>query len=165
MYRARSAAITARTPTMFWSRDASDGGAAFMRIAAMFRPTPKILVAIAAGVFLLCALAADTPAFQGEPSGRERMAMTPFEAVLSADQRQALLSMVKADKAKLRALHQRLHKAREALIDKLLAPGAAVDVSKETAELKAAQAAMIDERVSIALAARKLLSAQQLKDA
>ncbi len=131
----------------------------------MFRPTPKILVAIAAGVFLLCALAADTPAFQGEPSGRERMAMTPFEAVLSADQRQALLSMVKADKAKLRALHQRLHKAREALIDKLLAPGAAVDVSKETAELKAAQAAMIDERVSIALAARKLLSAQQLKDA
>jgi hypothetical protein len=101
----------------------------------------------------------------GPPGSHERVAMTPFEAVLSPEQKQALLSMVKADQTKLQSLHQRLHQAREALIEKLLSPDVPVDVSKEVAELKAAQAAMTDEHVAIALAVRKLLSPQQLKDA
>jgi Heavy-metal resistance len=101
----------------------------------------------------------------GGPPGRRHMAMMPFEAVLRPDQKLALYTMVKADRAKLEALHQRLHAAREALIQKLLSPEKSVDVSKEVAELKAAQAAMIDQRVDIALAARKLMSPKQLSDA
>jgi hypothetical protein len=125
----------------------------------------KIILAILL-VAGLAASAAPAQAFHGgAPGGRERLAIMPFEAVLSPEQKQALLSMVKADRSKLQALHQRLHKAREALIEKLLSPDATVDVSKETADLKAAQAAMIDERISIALGVRKLLSPTQLKDA
>jgi Spy/CpxP family protein refolding chaperone len=101
----------------------------------------------------------------GGPPGAGRMAMMPFEAVLRPDQKQLLYTMVKADRAKLESLHRRLHAAREALIEKLLAQDPSVDVSNQVAELKAAQAAMIDERVAIALAARKLLSPRQLKDA
>lgn len=104
-------------------------------------------------------------AFPEGPRGHGRLAMTPFEAVLSPDQKIALMAMVKADRNKFQALHQHLRDAREALIAKLLSSDATVDISKEVAQLKAAQAAMIDERVSIALAARKLLSPQQLKDA
>jgi imidazolonepropionase-like amidohydrolase len=104
-------------------------------------------------------------AFNDVPPGHERLSMTPFQAVLSPAQKKTLYSMIKADRAKLDALHQRLHEAREALIEKLLSSDSSVDVTKETADLKAAQAAMIDERVSIALAVRKLLSPQQLKDA
>jgi Spy/CpxP family protein refolding chaperone len=100
---------------------------------------------------------------QGGPSDPHH-GMLPFEAVLSRGQKHQLYSIVKADKAKLDALHQRLHEAREALIQKLFSPGDSVDLTKEVADLKAAQAAMVDERVAIALAARKLLP-QQLKDA
>jgi hypothetical protein len=99
-----------------------------------------------------------------EPSG-ERMGKLPFAAVLRPDQKQQLYSIVKADRAKIESMHRRLHAAREALIAKLLSSGAAVDISQEVAELKAAQAALIDERVSIALAARKMMSAEQLKAA
>jgi hypothetical protein len=95
----------------------------------------------------------------------ERMARLPFTAVLRPDQKSQLYAMLKADGAKIEAIHRRLHAAREALIAKLLAPGPTVDIGKEVAELKAAQAAMIDERVSIALAARKLMSPEQLKAA
>jgi hypothetical protein len=98
----------------------------------------------------------------GAPS--ERMALMPFAAVLRPDQKQLLYSMVKADRAKIESLHRRLHASREALIEKLLS-GPTVDISKEVAELKAAQAAMIDERVSIALAVRKTMSSEQVKAA
>ncbi len=120
-----------------------------------------------ATVFMTAALTALVAAAQsdGGSAGRQRGAMLPFEAVLRPDQKHQLYAIVKADKTKLQTLHQRLHTAREALIQKLLSPDPSVDVSKETADLKAAQAAMIDERVTIALAARKLLSTQQLKDA
>jgi len=127
--------------------------------------TRKFILTIGLAAGTLAAWVAAAQAFHGGPPGRERLTMTPFEAVLSPEQKQALLSMVKADKSKLQALHQRLHQTREALIEKLLSPDAAIDTSKEVAELKAAQAAMIDERLSIALAVRKLLSPQQLKDA
>lgn len=125
----------------------------------------KLLLAILLAAGALGAFAAAAPAFPEGPPRRERLTMTPFEAVLSPEQKQALLSMVKADRNKLQALRQRLHEAREALIAKLLSKDASVDVSKEVAQLKAAQAAMIDERVAIALAARKLLSPKQLNDA
>ncbi len=125
----------------------------------------KLILAILLVAGGLGAFGAVAQAFGGGPAGRERAAMMPFEAVLSPEQKQALLSMVKADKTKLQSLHQRLHQARDTLIEKLLSPDASVDVSKEVAELKAAQAAMIDERVAIALAVRKLLSPQQLKAA
>lgn len=128
----------------------------------MIRKLILTMLLVAAG---LGACGADAQAYRGGPAGREEVAMMPFEAVLSAEQKQALLSMVKADRTKLQSLHQRLHQAREALIEKLLSPDASVDVSKEVAELKNAQAAMTDERVAIALAVRKLLSPQQLKDA
>ncbi len=124
----------------------------------MIKKLIPVIVLLAGGLFF-------SGAAQAFHRGREPIGMEPFEIVLTPQQRQALLSMVKADRAKLRSLHQRLHQAREALIEKLLSPDATVDVSKETAELKSAQAAMIDERVGIALAARKLLTAQQLKDA
>ena len=125
----------------------------------------KIILSMLLVAGSLGALGAFAQAFPGRPAGREGAAMMPFEAVLSPEQKQALLSMVKADRTKLQALHQRLHEAREALIEKLLSPDAPVDVSKQVAELKAAQAAMVDEHVAIALAVRKLLSPQQLKDA
>ena len=125
----------------------------------------KLILAILLVAGGLGAFGAPAQAYRGGPAGRERVAMMPFEAVLSPEQKQALLSMVKADQTKLQSLHQRLHQAREALIEKLLSPDASVDTSKEVAELKAAQAAMADERVAIALAVRKLLSPQQLKDA
>lgn len=128
----------------------------------MIRKFILVILLVAGG---LGAFGAVAQAYRGGPPGREGVAMMPFEAVLSPEQKQALLSMVKADRAKLQSLHQRLHQAREALIEKLISPDASVDVSKEVAELKAAQAAMIDERVAIALAVRKLLSPQQLKDA
>jgi secreted Zn-dependent insulinase-like peptidase len=114
---------------------------------------------IAIGLFVFGAAA------QAFHRGHEPLSTEPFETVLTPQQRQAIFSLVKADRAKLQALHERLHKAREALIDKLLSPEATVDVSQQTAELKAAQAAMIDERVAIAVAAHKMLSPQQLKDA
>ncbi len=120
----------------------------------------SVLVAIGLGVY-----SAGARAFPEGLRGRGRFGMTPFEAVLSPEQKMALMAMVKADRNKFQALHQHLHDARDALIAKLVSPDASVDVSKEVAQLKAAQAAMIDERVSIALAARKLLTPQQLKDA
>jgi Spy/CpxP family protein refolding chaperone len=118
-----------------------------------------MLAAGAAGAFGVAAYSQEGP---GEP---HRSSMMPFEEVLRPDQKHQLYTIVKADKAKLDALRQRLHAAREALIQKLFSPGPTVDLSKEIAELKSAQAAMIDERVAIAQAARKLLSPQQLKDA
>lgn len=124
----------------------------------------KPLLATLFGAVALTAFGAAAYAQHGEPRG-DRMAMMPFAAVLRPDQKQQLYSIVKADRAKLESLHRRLHAAREALIEKLLSPGPTVDISKEVAELKAAQAAMIDERVSIALAARKMLSPEQLKAA
>jgi Spy/CpxP family protein refolding chaperone len=124
----------------------------------------KVILAI---VLVAGGLGAAVAAAQnhGGPSSRERFTMMPFQAVLSPEQKQALYSTVKADRSKLKALHDRLHQAREALIKKLLSPDATVDVSKETAALKAAQAAMTDEHVAIALAVRKLLGPKQLKDA
>ena len=118
-----------------------------------------MLAACAAGAFGIAAYSQESP---GDPHHRPMM---PFAAVLRPAQKRQLFSIIKADKSKLDALHQRLHAAREALIEKLFSPGPTVDLSKEVADLKSAQAAMIDERVSIALAARKLLSPQQLKDA
>ncbi len=88
-----------------------------------------------------------------------------MKEVLRPDQKHAALHHREGGQGETDALHQRLHAAREALIQKLFSPGPTVDLSKEIAELKAAQAAMIDERVAIAQAARKLLSPQQLKDA
>jgi imidazolonepropionase-like amidohydrolase len=128
----------------------------------MFKRLALATVAAAAACFFL---GYGTRAFADPPSGREHFSMTPFQAVLSPAQKRTLYTMIKADRAKLDSLHQRLHDAREALIEKLLSADSSVDVTKETADLKAAQAAMIDERVSIALAVRKLLSPQQLKDA
>jgi Spy/CpxP family protein refolding chaperone len=125
----------------------------------------KLILAIVLVAGGLGAAVATAQAPHGGPPGHERLTMMPFEAVLSPQQKQTLYATVNADRAKIQALHQRLHEARESLIEKLLSPDATVDVSKETAELKAAQSAMIDERVSIALATRKLLSPQQLKDA
>jgi Spy/CpxP family protein refolding chaperone len=125
----------------------------------MIKKLIPVIVLLTGGLFL-----SGAPA-QAFHRGREAIGMEPFEIVLTPQQRQALLSMVKADRGKLQSLHRRLHQAREALIEKLLSPDATVDVSKETAELKAAQAAMIDERVGIALAARKLMTPQQVKDA
>jgi Spy/CpxP family protein refolding chaperone len=118
-----------------------------------------MLAATVAGAFAVGAYS------QEGPGGPRRGSMMPFEGVLRPDQKQQFYSIVKADKKKIDALHQRMHAAREALIQKLFSPGPAPDLSKEIAELKSAQAAMIDERVTIALAARKLLSPQQLKDA
>jgi hypothetical protein len=127
----------------------------------------KFLFATVLALAALGIFAAAAPAFHDGPDGRarERLAMMPFEAVLSPEQKLAFLSMVKADRAKLQSLRQNLHNAREALIDKLLSTDPSVDVSREVAQLKAAQAAMIDERVAIALAARKLMTPKQLKDA
>ncbi len=102
---------------------------------------------------------------QGFHRGREPLSIEPFEIVLTPQQRQAILSLVKADRTKLQLLHERLHKAREALIEKLLSPDAQIDVGPQLGELKAAQAAMLDERIAIALKARKMLTAQQLKNA
>jgi Spy/CpxP family protein refolding chaperone len=126
----------------------------------------KTLTALVMAAATLCAFGAMAQALgMHRGGGREQFAIDPFQIVLTPQQRQALLAMVKADRGKLQSLHERLHKAREALIGKLLSPQSAVDVSKEAAELKAAQAAMVDERVAIALSARKLLTPQQLKDA
>jgi hypothetical protein len=127
----------------------------------------KLLFVVLFAIVGLGAFAVAARAFHEGPPGRERerLTMMPFEAVLSPEQKAALLSMVKADRSKLQSLRQNLHEAREALIDKLLSADTSVDVSKEVAQLKAAQAAMIDERVAIALAARKLLNPKQLKDA
>lgn len=122
------------------------------------RVLATLLAAAAVSTFGVAAYAQ-----HGGPGG-DRMEMMPFAAVLRPDQKQQLFSMVKADRAKLESLHRRLHAAREALIEKLLS-GPAVDINQEVAELKAAQAAMIDERVSIALAARKMMSPEQLKAA
>ena len=123
----------------------------------------RCALAILFGAATLSAFGLSAHAQHGGPPS-ERMAMMPFAAVMRPDQKQLLYSMVKADRAKIESLHRRLHAAREALIDKLLS-GPSVDISKEVAELKAAQAAMIDERVSIALAARKMMSSEQLKTA
>jgi Spy/CpxP family protein refolding chaperone len=125
----------------------------------------KSILAIMLAVGSLGVFTAAAGAFHDGPGARERLTMTPFAAVLTPEQKQTLLSMVKADRNKLQALHKHLHEAREALIDKLLSADPSVDISKQVADLKAAQAAMIDERVSIAVAARKLLTPQQLKDA
>jgi hypothetical protein len=151
------AAIRARKPAILWRPDACKRTENQM--------IKRFLLAILVVASSWGAFAVVARAFPEGHPGRERLTMTPFEAVLSPEQKQALLSMVKADRNKLRSLHQRLHDTRDALITKLLSADASVDVSKEVAELKAAQAAMIDERVAIALAARKLLSPQQLKDA
>lgn len=129
----------------------------------MFKKSFLAIALVAGGLNAFGAAAAQP--YRNGPPGREGVVMMPFEAVLSPEQKQALLSMVKADQTKLESLRQRLHQAREALIEKLVSPDASVDVSKEVTELKAAQAAMTDERVAIALEVRKLLSAQQLKDA
>ena len=123
----------------------------------------RCALAILVGAAALFTLGVAADAQHGGPPG-ERMAMMPFAAVMRPDQKQLLYSMVKADRAKIESLHRRLHAAREALIDKLLS-GPTVDISTEVAELKAAQAAMIDERVSIALTARKMMSSEQLKAA
>jgi len=123
----------------------------------------RCALAILFGAAALFAFGLSAHAQHGGPPS-ERMAMMPFAAVMRPDQKQLLYSMVKADRTKIESLHRRLHAAREALIDKLLS-GPSVDISKEVAELKAAQAAMIDERVSIALAARKMMSSEQLKAA
>jgi Spy/CpxP family protein refolding chaperone len=119
---------------------------------------PATLLAVA-GLWVFGAAA------QSFHRGREQLSIEPFEIVLTPQQRQAILSLVKADRTKLQLLHERLHQAREALIEKLLSPDAKIDVSQQLAELKSAQAAMIDERVTIALKARKMLTAQQLKNA
>ena len=78
-----------------------------------------------ATVFMTAALTALVAAAQsdGGSAGRQRGAMLPFEAVLRPDQKHQLYAIVKADKTKLQTLHQRLHTAREALIQKLLSPG------------------------------------------
>jgi hypothetical protein len=128
----------------------------------MTKQSIAAIVLIAGG---LSAAVAAAQGLHGGPPGHERLGMNPFAAVMSAEQKQALYSTMKADRSKLQALHERLHKAREALMEKLLSANATVDVSQQTAELKAAYAAMIDERVEIAMAARKLLNPQQLKDA
>jgi len=125
----------------------------------------KLVVALMLAVGAATAFGVAAYSQEEGPGGPHRSPMMPFEEVLRPDQKHQLYAIVKADKAKLDALHQRLHAAREALIQKLFSPGPTVDLSKEIAELKAAQAAMIDERVAIAKAARKLLSPQQLKDA
>jgi len=127
--------------------------------------TRKLLLTIVLAASGVAAFGAAARAFHEGPSGHERLTMTPFTAVLRPEQKQALFSMVKADREKVHSLRWQLHTAREALIDKLISTDASIDVSKEVADLKAAQAAMIDERVAIALATRKLLSPQQLKDA
>lgn len=125
----------------------------------------RLLLAAVFMAATLTALVAAAQSYGDGPPDHQRGAMLPFEAVLRPDQKHQLYTIVKADKVKLQSLHQQLHAAREALIRKLLSPDQSVDVSKETANLKAAQAAMIDERVAIAVAARKLLSPRQLKDA
>src|SRR5208337_287148 len=95
------------------------------------------------GAAAVSALGVAAHAQRGGSSG-ERMAMMPFAAVLRPDQKQLFYSMVKADRARIESLHRRLHAAREVLIEKLLAPGPIVDITKEVADLKAAQAALID---------------------
>ena len=120
------------------------------------------IVLVAGG---LTAAIAAAQGLHGGPPNHERLGINPFAAVMSAQQKQELYSTMKADRSTIQALHERLHNAREALMEKLLSPDASVDVSKESAELKAAYSAVIDERVKIAMAARKLLGPQQLKDA
>lgn len=125
---------------------------------------PKLVLAFMLAVCAAGAFGVRAYPQEGSDSPHHR-SIIPFAAVLRPDQKRQLYTIIKADKSKLDALHQRLHAAREALIQKLFTSGPTVDLSKEVAELKSAQAAMIDERVSIALAARKLLTPQQLKDA
>ena len=147
-----------RTIRLDWVAPKAGGGT---RTVGETKIVTRLLLAAVFMAATLTALVAAAQSYGDGPPDHQRGAMLPFEAVLRPDQKHQLYTIVKADKVKLQSLHQQLHAAREALIRKLLSPDQSVDVSKETANLKAAQAAMIDERVAIAVAARKLLSPRQ----
>ncbi len=98
----------------------------------------------------------------GEGHGSGRMGMAPLMSVLEPQQRKQVHAIFMSDRSRLDLLHVQLREARQALITKLLSPAKTVDVTEEVAKLKQAQEQLIDERIKLALQARKIMSADQL---
>ncbi len=119
-------------------------------------------VAVLFGLLILALLSAAAYARRASAARRTWSPTEPFEPVLDRDQRQMVRKILAADRTKLAILRERLGMAREALVAKLLSPGKEVDTSKEAAEIKSAVAALVDERINVALQVRKLLSPEQL---
>ncbi len=98
----------------------------------------------------------------GEPAEHSHMGMAPLLSVLEPEQRKQVHAIVMGDRARLDLLDARLREARQALITKLLSPEKTVNVTNEVAKLKQAQEELLDERIKLALQARKVMSTEQL---
>jgi hypothetical protein len=123
------------------------------------------LTAAAAGCAALALTSFTARAGFGEGHGRGAMGMAPLMSVLEPQQREQVHAIFMNDRSRLDLLHAQLREAREALITKLLSPAKTVDVTDEVAKLKRAQEQLIDERIKLALQARKIMSSEQLAKA
>ena len=124
------------------------------------RTTIAIVSALALGVLWASAWA-DGGHF-GRGHGQWLM---PLGGELQPAQRKQVHALVAGDRTSLQLLHAQEKAARKALTDKLLSTDKNVDVTREVAKLKQAEEAMLDERVSLALKVRALMSPDQLSRA
>jgi hypothetical protein len=125
-----------------------------------------INLGVATASFAALVLASFTAyAGHGEEPEHRRMEMAPLLSVLQPQQRQQVNAIFMSDRSRLNLLHEQVREARQALITKLLSPEKSVDVSKEVAKLKQAQEQLIDERIKLALEARKIMTTDQLAKA
>ncbi|MCL5044614.1 MAG: hypothetical protein M1336_04940 [Deltaproteobacteria bacterium] len=109
------------------------------------------------GAVVVAALSA-----QADRGDRPRGSLAALLApILEPQQSELVRNIFSSDQAELALLRLRLRLARRALITRLFSPEKRVDVTKEAAELKAAQAAFIDRRVALALKARRVLTPEQ----
>lgn len=122
----------------------------------------RATIALVALVALATVGSAAADGFHGHRQGG--MGLMALRAVLQPNQREQVKAIFKGEKQTLESLHQQLHEARQALVDKLLSSKQA-EVSTEVSRLKQAEAAMTDEHVKIAFKIRSLFSPEQLAKA
>jgi hypothetical protein len=124
----------------------------------------KLRLAAALAV-AVCLLSVTAYAYHDHLGQRREPVMGPLEAVANPSERPMIDAVFMGDRVRLEVLHGQMAAARKALIAKLLSPDRKIDVTKELAQLKHSQDALLDERVERALKARALMSPQELSEA
>lgn len=93
----------------------------------------------------------------------------PFRAVLSAEQRNTVRGFVQNDKANIETLRNNVHQTKRALMAALLssASNSAVQsqVTNQVNQFNQARAALMNEKIKIAMQARASMSPEQLAQA
>jgi hypothetical protein len=93
----------------------------------------------------------------------------PFRAVLSAEQRNSVRSFVQNDKTNIETLRNNVHQAKRALMAALLSSGSnsaiQSQIANEVHQLNQARAALMNEKIKMAMQTRSSMSTEQLTQA